>query len=164
METAFLTRLVEKEKQVEEANAQRLPHLQRSRQGGFYRMPGLGETCTLWGMRQRPELNGKNAEILLQSPDEHGYFTVRVLDKERHLSSGSRGCRTMKVHPHRLHPEGIREPSSSSPLLDSASALSLSTPSLLSQTAPRSNRSLGSAISASARSLTSPAFAWQPRS
>eukprot|EP00427_Karlodinium_veneficum_P067876 CAMPEP_0169318732 /NCGR_PEP_ID=MMETSP1017-20121227/7443_1 /TAXON_ID=342587 /ORGANISM="Karlodinium micrum, Strain CCMP2283" /LENGTH=154 /DNA_ID=CAMNT_0009413027 /DNA_START=165 /DNA_END=629 /DNA_ORIENTATION=+ len=61
-------------------------------------------------MRERPELNGKDAEIISRGADEHGFLTVRIFDDRCSNAGESKGVasRKMKVHPSRLEPAQSR--------------------------------------------------------
>eukprot|EP00931_Biecheleriopsis_adriatica_P003005 TRINITY_DN10422_c0_g1_i1.p1 TRINITY_DN10422_c0_g1~~TRINITY_DN10422_c0_g1_i1.p1 ORF type:complete len:179 (-),score=35.26 TRINITY_DN10422_c0_g1_i1:73-609(-) len=112
----------------------------------FYRVPLAGEPVTLMGMRNRPELNGVDGEVVSSKQDEFGRITVRVFDEVE-------GERKMKVQPFRLIP------SSSAPFVtDTSSNAASSVRSVLSVPGSRlsaGGRSLGSAISLSAKSALS---------
>lgn len=138
--------------------------IDRWHESSFYRAPALGEHCRVSNMRERPHLNGLEAEIVSRGVDDRGYLTVRIyhdIADEGALARGRRAGRKMKVHPSRLAPARPNDAGPTFPNVmlgstmrgDTGSAVSLATTFAVS----RSSRALGSSLSVSGlRSLSSP--------
>eukprot|EP00930_Biecheleria_cincta_P079982 TRINITY_DN68042_c0_g1_i1.p1 TRINITY_DN68042_c0_g1~~TRINITY_DN68042_c0_g1_i1.p1 ORF type:complete len:173 (-),score=32.52 TRINITY_DN68042_c0_g1_i1:38-556(-) len=104
---------------------------------GYYRVPHPGESFVISGMRHRPELNGLRGTIVNSQQDAHGRITVRVFgDNER----------DMKIQPFRLVPS-----STSANLQESDTCSSVRSFSRAGSQVSVGGRSLGSAISLSAK-------------
>mmetsp|Transcript_60190 Transcript_60190/g.135458 ORF Transcript_60190/g.135458 Transcript_60190/m.135458 type:complete len:209 (+) Transcript_60190:58-684(+) len=99
-EGAFLGQAMQKE-QLRIVGA--LSHNGSYRHNGNPRQPVIGEQVTVSGLRNRPHLNGAQAEILKSGLDSDGYVRLRVLD-DNGLRSIDGGGTKMKVRAKYLWP------------------------------------------------------------
>mmetsp|Transcript_67277 Transcript_67277/g.217383 ORF Transcript_67277/g.217383 Transcript_67277/m.217383 type:complete len:172 (+) Transcript_67277:111-626(+) len=70
---------------------------------GSFRVPRSGDEVTVWGLRDRSELNGARGEVLGASLDSSGRVEVRVFTSE--------GSRKMRIQPRRLFTSSASSPS-----------------------------------------------------
>lgn len=146
-------------------------HVDRWHESSLTAAPRPGERCRVSNMRQRPHLNGMDAEVVSRETDDKGYLTVRIyhgaddINSEGAISGSESPPRSaksyskMKVHPSRLEPLHKRE---SGPLIPevppfgttmckkAGSAVSLAGSSVISSFISSPDRKVGSSLSPSA--------------